>query len=183
MPDITTGRSENELPALGICFEEYAYPHPVRFVPVQNDLQASERRITSSRSATTRNRTTLPNSATSSGSPRRPHATSLTPDAWLSRNAGTSRTSSIQLSFSTRSYRSWRADRTPSASDRPHTKGRRSMFTYPEAPASSEGSVEIGSPPYFHRSDCNICRRQDGLKTGSEFLDAPRLGGYKFESS
>jgi pimeloyl-ACP methyl ester carboxylesterase len=31
--------SENELPALGICFEEYAYPHPVRFVPVQNDLQ------------------------------------------------------------------------------------------------------------------------------------------------
>ncbi len=31
--------SDNELLALGICFEEYAYPHPVRFVPVQNDLQ------------------------------------------------------------------------------------------------------------------------------------------------
>jgi pimeloyl-ACP methyl ester carboxylesterase len=39
MPDGATGRSENELPALGICFEEYAYPHPVSFVPVQNDLQ------------------------------------------------------------------------------------------------------------------------------------------------
>lgn len=37
--DATTGRSENELPALGICFEEYAYPHPVRFMHVQNDLQ------------------------------------------------------------------------------------------------------------------------------------------------
>jgi diadenosine tetraphosphate (Ap4A) HIT family hydrolase len=52
------------------------------------------------------------------------------------------------------------------------------MFTYPEAPASSEGSVEIGPPPYFHRSDCNICRHQDGLKTGSERLDAPLPGGY-----
>jgi pimeloyl-ACP methyl ester carboxylesterase len=39
MPDVTTGPSDNELPALGICFEEYAYPHPVSFVPVQNDLQ------------------------------------------------------------------------------------------------------------------------------------------------
>jgi pimeloyl-ACP methyl ester carboxylesterase len=39
MPDVTTGQSENELPALGICLEEYAYPHPIRFMPVQNDLQ------------------------------------------------------------------------------------------------------------------------------------------------
>jgi hypothetical protein len=38
------------------------------------------------------------------------------------------------------------------------------MFRYPEAPASSEGSAEIGPPPYYHRSDCNICRQQDGLK-------------------
>jgi pimeloyl-ACP methyl ester carboxylesterase len=30
---------ERELPALGICFEEFAYPHPVRFVSVRNDLQ------------------------------------------------------------------------------------------------------------------------------------------------
>jgi hypothetical protein len=55
------------------------------------------------------------------------------------------------------------------------------MFTYPEATASSEDSVEIGLPPYSHRSDCNICRKQDGLKTGSELLDAPRPGGYIVE--
>jgi hypothetical protein len=48
------------------------------------------------------------------------------------------------------------------------------MFTYPEAPRTSEGSAEIGPAPYYHRSDCNICRKQDGLKTGSELLDAPR---------
>jgi diadenosine tetraphosphate (Ap4A) HIT family hydrolase len=52
------------------------------------------------------------------------------------------------------------------------------MFTYPEAPASSEGSAQIGPPPYYHRSDCNICRQQDGLKTGSELLDGPRPDGY-----
>jgi diadenosine tetraphosphate (Ap4A) HIT family hydrolase len=63
----------------------------------------------------------------------------------------------------------------------PHTKGRRSTFTYPEAPASSEGSAEIGPPPYHHRSDCNICRHQDGLKTGSERLDTPLPGGYIVE--
>src|SRR5450432_3886944 len=63
----------------------------------------------------------------------------------------------------------------------PHTKGRRSTFTYPEAPASSEGSAEIGPPPYHHRSDCNICRHQDGLKTGSERLDTPLSGGYIVE--
>jgi diadenosine tetraphosphate (Ap4A) HIT family hydrolase len=55
------------------------------------------------------------------------------------------------------------------------------MFTYPEAPAGSEGSAEIGPPPYYHRSDCNICRKQDGLKTGSELLDAPIPGGYIVE--
>jgi diadenosine tetraphosphate (Ap4A) HIT family hydrolase len=51
------------------------------------------------------------------------------------------------------------------------------MFTYPEATATSEGSDETGPPPYYHRSDCNICRHQDGLKTGSERLDAPLPGG------
>jgi diadenosine tetraphosphate (Ap4A) HIT family hydrolase len=55
------------------------------------------------------------------------------------------------------------------------------MFTYPEAPAGGEGSAEVGPPPYYHRSDCNICRKQDGLKTGSELLDAPRPGGYIVE--
>ena len=46
---------------------------------------------------------------------------------------------------------------------------------------SSERPAEIGPPPYYHRSDCNICRKQDGLKTGSELLDAPRPGGYVVE--
>ena len=46
---------------------------------------------------------------------------------------------------------------------------------------SSERPVEIGPPPYYHRSDCNICRKQDGLKTGSQLLDAPRPGGYIVE--
>src|ERR1700727_374619 len=43
---------------------------------------------------------------------------------------------------------------------------------------SSERPAEIGPPPYYHRSDCNICRKQDGLKTGSELLDVPIPGGY-----
>jgi hypothetical protein len=55
------------------------------------------------------------------------------------------------------------------------------MFTYPESPASSEGSAEIGPPPYHHRSDRNICRKQDGLTTGSELLDAPLPGGLIVE--
>src|SRR6202046_5290952 len=46
---------------------------------------------------------------------------------------------------------------------------------------SSERPAEIGPPPYYHRSDCNICRKQDGLKTGSELLDIPRPGGYLVE--
>src|ERR1700689_4710832 len=52
------------------------------------------------------------------------------------------------------------------------------MSASPEASPSSEGSAEIGPPPYYHRSDCHICRKQDGLKTGSELLDAPIPGGY-----
>jgi diadenosine tetraphosphate (Ap4A) HIT family hydrolase len=55
------------------------------------------------------------------------------------------------------------------------------MSTHPEAPASTDGSAEIGPPPYYHRSDCNICRKQDGLKTGSELLDVPIPGGYVVE--
>jgi diadenosine tetraphosphate (Ap4A) HIT family hydrolase len=46
---------------------------------------------------------------------------------------------------------------------------------------SSDHPVEIGPPPYYHRSDCNICRKQDGLKTGKELLDVPRPGGYIVE--
>ena len=55
------------------------------------------------------------------------------------------------------------------------------MFTFPEVPGDGKGSAEIGPAPYYHRSDCNICRKQDGLKTGSELLDAPRPGGYVVE--
>ena len=47
--------------------------------------------------------------------------------------------------------------------------------------SSSEHPVEIGPPPYYHRSDCNICRKQDDLKTGSALLDVPRPGGYIVE--
>jgi hypothetical protein len=47
------------------------------------------------------------------------------------------------------------------------------MVNYTDTPASSEGSAEIGPAPYFHPSDCNICRQQDGLKTGSALLDGP----------
>src|SRR6202453_1470322 len=46
---------------------------------------------------------------------------------------------------------------------------------------SSERPVEIGPPPYYHRSDCNICRKQDDLKTGSALLDVPIPGGYIVE--
>jgi diadenosine tetraphosphate (Ap4A) HIT family hydrolase len=56
------------------------------------------------------------------------------------------------------------------------------MPTTPETPTSSDGAAEIGPPPYSHRSDCNICRKQDGLKTGSVLLDAPIPGGYIVES-
>jgi hypothetical protein len=41
------------------------------------------------------------------------------------------------------------------------------MFTFPEAPGEGKGSIEVGPAPYQHRSDFNICRKQDGLKTGS----------------
>src|SRR6204780_3968675 len=47
---------------------------------------------------------------------------------------------------------------------------------------SSEPPVEVGPPPYHHRSDRNICRKQDGLKTGSVLLDVPVPGGYIVES-
>ena len=47
--------------------------------------------------------------------------------------------------------------------------------------SSSERPVEIGPPPYYHQSDCNICRKQDDLKTGSALLDVPRPGGYIVE--
>ena len=45
---------------------------------------------------------------------------------------------------------------------------------------SGERPVKIGPPPYYHRSDCNICRKQDGLKTGQSSW-TPRPGGYIVE--
>jgi hypothetical protein len=45
----------------------------------------------------------------------------------------------------------------------------------PEAPANSDGSAEIGPAPHYHRSGCNICRQQDGLKTGSQLLDPAHM--------
>jgi diadenosine tetraphosphate (Ap4A) HIT family hydrolase len=47
--------------------------------------------------------------------------------------------------------------------------------------SSAENPAEIGPPPYFHRSDCNICRKQDGLTTGKPLLDVPSPGGYIVE--
>jgi diadenosine tetraphosphate (Ap4A) HIT family hydrolase len=55
-------------------------------------------------------------------------------------------------------------------------------MSYPETSGPSAGSAGVGPPPYYHRSDCHICRKQDGLKTGSALLDAPIPGGYIVES-
>jgi diadenosine tetraphosphate (Ap4A) HIT family hydrolase len=55
------------------------------------------------------------------------------------------------------------------------------MSTHPEAPTGRQDPAEIGPPPYYHRSDCNICRKQDVLKTGSALLDVPLPGGYIVE--
>src|ERR1700722_17647309 len=50
-----------------------------------------------------------------------------------------------------------------------------------EQQSSGEQPAKIGPPPYFHQSDCNICRKQDGLKTGKALLDVPSPGGYIVE--
>ena len=55
------------------------------------------------------------------------------------------------------------------------------MSVSAEEKPTSEPPAEIGPPPYYHRSDCNICRKQDNLKTGSELLDSGRPGGYIVE--
>jgi diadenosine tetraphosphate (Ap4A) HIT family hydrolase len=54
-------------------------------------------------------------------------------------------------------------------------------MSIPSEKPSSERPAETGPPPYYHRSDCNICRKQDGLKTGSALLDTPIPGGYVVE--
>ena len=55
------------------------------------------------------------------------------------------------------------------------------MQVPPETPDKTDSNVEIGPSPYFHQSDCNICKKQDGVKTGSELLDYPAPGGYIVE--
>jgi hypothetical protein len=43
------------------------------------------------------------------------------------------------------------------------------MSTSPDVPVSSDESAEIGPPPYYHRSDCHICMKQDGLENAPHF--------------
>src|ERR1700678_590473 len=57
------------------------------------------------------------------------------------------------------------------------------MSVSAEEKPSSERPAEIGPAPYYHRSDCHICLKQDGVKTGKALLDAPRPGGYIVESA
>jgi diadenosine tetraphosphate (Ap4A) HIT family hydrolase len=57
----------------------------------------------------------------------------------------------------------------------------RMMSTSGQQTRSGVGQAETGPAPYDHRSDCNICRKQDGLKTGSQLLDYPPPGGYVVE--
>ena len=33
-----------------------------------------------------------------------------------------------------------------------------------ETPDKTNSNVEIGPAPYFHQPDCNICKKQDGVK-------------------
>ena len=51
------------------------------------------------------------------------------------------------------------------------------MFIYPEKRRSRKRSTETDSPANKHRSDCLICRKQDGQ--GHE--EAPPPGGYIVE--
>ena len=55
------------------------------------------------------------------------------------------------------------------------------MPAHLDSPADPEAPVTIGPAPYFHHSDCHICLKQDGLKTGSALLDAASAGGYIVE--
>jgi diadenosine tetraphosphate (Ap4A) HIT family hydrolase len=48
------------------------------------------------------------------------------------------------------------------------------MFIVPEKTRSRKQPLEIGPAPYYHRSDCFICRMQDGLGTQP-------VGGYIVE--
>src|ERR1700728_2004149 len=48
------------------------------------------------------------------------------------------------------------------------------MFVYPEKAQSHKEPAEIGSRPWHHRSDCFVCRKQEGI-------EPPPSGGYIVE--
>jgi diadenosine tetraphosphate (Ap4A) HIT family hydrolase len=48
------------------------------------------------------------------------------------------------------------------------------MFVYPERAQPHTQTAEIGPRPWHHRSDCFICRKQEGI-------EAPPTGGYIVE--
>jgi diadenosine tetraphosphate (Ap4A) HIT family hydrolase len=48
------------------------------------------------------------------------------------------------------------------------------MFVYPDKAQSHKELQEIGSRPWHHRSDCYVCRKQEGI-------EAPPSGGYVVE--
>ena len=48
------------------------------------------------------------------------------------------------------------------------------MFVYPEKAQSHREPQEIGSRPWHHRSDCYVCRKQEGI-------EPPPSGGYIVE--
>jgi hypothetical protein len=50
------------------------------------------------------------------------------------------------------------------------------MAGHSETQASLEGQVDIGPPPYYDRSDCNICRKQDGLATPARMENSVNRG-------
>jgi diadenosine tetraphosphate (Ap4A) HIT family hydrolase len=48
------------------------------------------------------------------------------------------------------------------------------MFVYPKKAQPYREPAEIGSRPWHHRSDCYVCRKQDGI-------ESPPSGGYIVE--
>jgi diadenosine tetraphosphate (Ap4A) HIT family hydrolase len=48
------------------------------------------------------------------------------------------------------------------------------MFVYPEKTHAHKETAEIGPRPWHHRSDCFICRKQEGM-------EIPPFGGYIVE--
>jgi hypothetical protein len=45
------------------------------------------------------------------------------------------------------------------------------MFVYPGKTESYKEPAEIGPRPWHHRSDCFVCRKQEGIGSGSSSID------------